>query len=267
MKINSAKLIYFSPTQTTQKVLEGIARGFQVDTVEHLDVTPPAARTQEYDAMRTELAIMGAPVYGGRIPIDAEHRLRRLRGHNTPAIIVVVYGNRAYEDALLELKDLAVEGGFVPVAAGAFIGEHSFSTPATPIADGRPDAQDSQKTVAFGRLIQEKLGDIRALDEIPPLQVPGDYPYRERGKPSRIAPVTREELCGKCGTCATGCPTAAITVGATVSTDQLKCILCCACVKNCPTGARVMEHERIKQSAEWLYANYSERREPELFVW
>ena len=201
------------------------------------------------------------------IPIDAEHRLRRLRGHETPAVIVVVYGNRAYEDALLELKNLAVTRGFVPIAAGAFIGEHSFSTPTTPIADGRPDAQDLQITVAFGRLIQEKLGGIRALDEISPLQVPGNYPYKERGKPSRIAPVTRKGLCGKCGTCATVCPTAAVAVAATVSTDQLGCILCCACVKNCPTGARVMEDARVKQKAEWLNVNCSERKEPELYVW
>ena len=266
MTINSAKLVYFSPTQTTRKVLAGIARGIQVDTVEELDLTPPAARTQELDEMYTELAIMGAPVYGGRIPIDAVHRLRRLRGNNTPAVIIVVYGNRAYEDALLELKHLAVAAGFIPVAAGAFIGEHSFSTPTTPIADGRPDARDLQTTIAFGRLIQEKLGTIHALDEIPPLQVPGNQPYKERAKPWRTAPVTREELCAQCETCSHVCPTAAVTVGAVVTTDPLDCILCCACVKNCPTGARVMEDARITQTAEWLNTNFRDRKEPELYI-
>jgi hypothetical protein len=50
-------------------------------------LTPPAARTQELDEMHTEFAIMGAPVYGGRIPIDAVGRLRRLNGHYTPAVV------------------------------------------------------------------------------------------------------------------------------------------------------------------------------------
>lgn len=266
MIINSAKLVYFSPTQTTKKVLASIARGIQVETVEALDLTPPTAKTQEFDDMHTELAIMGAPVYSGRVPIDAVHRLRRLRGHDTPAVIIVVYGNRAYEDALLELKHLAVDAGFEPIAAGAFIGEHSFSNPNTPIADGRPDARDLQETLSFGRLIQEKLGAIHALDEIPPLQVPGNHPYKERPKPWRTAPVTREALCAQCETCSHVCPTAAVTVGAVVTTDPLACILCCACVKNCPTGARVMEDARIKTTAEWLNTNFRDRKEPELYI-
>ena len=41
----------------------------------------------------------------------------------TPAVLVVVYGNRAYDDALLELSDIATGAGFVPLAAGAFVGE------------------------------------------------------------------------------------------------------------------------------------------------
>ena len=81
-------------------------------------------------------------MYGGRLPADAVKRLSNLKGHNTPAVIVVVYGNREYEDALLELNDLAIEAGFKPVAAGAFIGEHSYSNKDSPIAHGRPDEKD-----------------------------------------------------------------------------------------------------------------------------
>jgi flavodoxin len=106
MNISSATLVYFSPTQTTKKVVEGVARGVRVDTVEHLDLTPPQAKTRECEEMNDGLAIIGAPVYGGRIPGDVAHRLRRLKGNDTPAVVIVVYGNRAYGDALLELRDL-----------------------------------------------------------------------------------------------------------------------------------------------------------------
>jgi flavodoxin/Pyruvate/2-oxoacid:ferredoxin oxidoreductase delta subunit len=210
MKINSTKLLYFSPTKTTKKVVEAIAQGIQVDTVEQLDLTPPAARTRRFDEIRDELVIIGSPVYGGRIPIDASHRLQRLKANNTPAVIVVVYGNREYEDALLELKDLAVEAGFRPVAGGAFIGEHSFANDSTPIANGRPDTEDLKKAREFGKLILERLSDIEAFDDISPLQVPGNFPYKERKTRAGISPITQEERCTTCGTCATVCPTAAI---------------------------------------------------------
>ncbi len=181
MTINSAKLIYFLPTQTTRKVIESIAQGVQIATVEHIDLTPPDARMQKLAEMRDQLAIIGSPVYSGRLPTDFISRLRLIKGNDAPAIIVVVYGNRAYEDALLELRDVALEAGFKPVAAGAFVGEHSYSDNATPIAVGRPDVEDLRKAKVFGKTIHEKLRNMRALDEMVTLQVLGTSPIRNYG--------------------------------------------------------------------------------------
>jgi ferredoxin len=196
--------------------------------------------------------------------------LRRLKAYDTPAVIVVVYGNREYEDALLELKDISVEAGFIPVAGGVFIGEntanYALDNDTAKIAQGRPDTEDLKKAVEFGRVVWKKVADIRALDAISPLQVPGDFPYIERGKPPRTSPTTQETLCARCEECAKACPTAAITVRDEVLTDQDACIMCCACVKNCPTGARVCDHTWMKQAGEWLSANYRERKEPEIYV-
>jgi ferredoxin len=266
MKICSVRLITFSPTQTTRRVVEGIARGVQAERVGHIDLTPPEAREREYEELGDELAILGAPVYGGRIPIEAVRRLRRLKGAGTLAALVVVYGNRAYEDALLELRDLAIEVGFVPMAGGAFIGEHSFSSDETPIAEGRPDAKDLARAAEFGAAIREKVRDMDALDKVPSLHVPGDLPYVDRGKPRQVSPLTREALCTRCGTCATVCPTAAVTVSDVVITDQSACILCCACVKSCPTGARALEDPRVRRSMRWLSKNCRARQEPELYL-
>jgi hypothetical protein len=104
-----------------------------VDAAEQLDLTPPEARIPPFVEMQAELVVIGAPVYGGRIPIDAKFRLQRINAKNTPAVIVVMYGNREYEDALLELNDIVVETGFKPVAGGAFIGKHSFENDSIPI--------------------------------------------------------------------------------------------------------------------------------------
>jgi ferredoxin len=266
MKTNTVKLVYFSPTGTTKKVLEDIAQGLQVETVEHLDLTLPDARTRAIAEMHDELAILGAPVYGGRLPPDAAQRLRRLKGNETPAVVVVVYGNREYEDALLELSDLVAEAGFIPVAGGAFIGEHSFDSEAMPIATGRPDEQDLKKAAEFGRAIQQKMAGIDTLGEMLPQKVPGDFPYKAWSKWTGVAPITQEALCIQCATCIDVCPTAAITMNGTLKTDTEVCIVCCACVKACPTGARVVDHPRIKQSREWLSTNCRTRREPETFL-
>ena len=202
MKIDSTKLIYFSPTQTTRKVVESIAQGIQIVPVEHVDLTLPPAGMQELVEMHDELAIIGSPVYAGRLPVDVISRFLQLKGNATPAVIVVVYGNRAYEDALLELRDLVIELGFKPIAAGAFIGEHSYSNKLTPVAVGRPDMGDLIKATQFGQTVYEKIRDIRKHDEMIPLKVPGNFLYKELRMLSDIAPVTQEVICSKCATCA-----------------------------------------------------------------
>jgi len=267
MKIDSVRLVYFSPTETSRRVVKAVAEGTGYKPVIQLDITPPSSAEQQPEVSGNSLAIIGAPVYGGRLPVDAVERLRKISADGTPAVVVAVYGNRAYDDALLELRDVAVEAGFSPVAGGAFLGEHSYSVDEKPIAPGRPDADDIEAARRFGEKIRENVDAIDVSVDFPPLTIPGNFPYKTRGERSNdIAPVTNEEICIKCGRCAEVCPKAAITVGETVETDPSLCIFCTACVKNCPTGARVWEHPRILGAREWLHANCSERREPETYL-
>lgn len=149
MEIRTVTACYFSPTDTTKKTVEAIARGIR-PVIQILDLTPPAARENPYHFGPEDLLVIGAPVYGGRIPLVEEEAIRHIHGSCTPVVLAAVYGNRAYEDALLELRDLLSCQGFIPVAAGAFIGEHSFGNT---IAAGRPDAEDLAKCADFGRQI------------------------------------------------------------------------------------------------------------------
>jgi ferredoxin len=243
MNIHSVKLVYFSPTMTTKHVVEGIAKGIQDGPIEYIDLTPPTAKKQEFKEFHSELAIIGTPVYGGRVPIDAVSRLQRLRAHDTPAVVVVVYGNRAYDDALLELRNIASEIGFKPFAGGAFIGEHSFNSEETPISSGRPDVKDIEKAVEFGKKIREKIEKTKEMEDLTSLHVSGNYPYRERTQLlEAVFPIVKEELCSMCGKCAEVCPTATITLVTSVMIKQDTCIRCFACVKNCPTNAIIFEN-------------------------
>jgi ferredoxin len=265
MEVKQVKLIYFSPTGTTQKVLESIAKGITVEDVEHINLTLPQGARQTIPPFSDEFVIIGAPVYGGRLPVDAINRFKQLKANKTLAILIVVYGNREFEDALLELKNLAIELGFKPVAGGAFIGEHSFATKDVPIANGRPDSLDIQKAMDFGAKIKDKVTALQSPDAQMDLEIPGRFPYEGGARSMTVAPVTREDTCTVCGTCASVCPTAAISVDGSVATKIELCIRCCACIKSCPTGARVWEDSMMKNIANWLNENCRTRKEPQIF--
>jgi len=266
VEIKTVKLVYFSPTQTTEKVLKTTAKGMGIRDVRNVNLTFSDASSRSRTAKDHDAHIFGAPVYGGRLPALAVKRISQIKGSGTPAVVVAVYGNRAYDDALLELRDLVRQNGFVPVAGAAFIGEHSFSDAKTPIAKGRPDRRDLEKAKRFGASVIDKLKDIDRLDSQPPLHVPGKFPYQPYMAPSGISPETDSTLCSLCEACFNVCPTGAIRMDNEIITDAALCIVCCACVKECPNGARMIEAPRIQKIAQWLNANCRDRKEPEIFV-
>ncbi|MGC9347897.1 MAG: 4Fe-4S binding protein [Anaerolineae bacterium] len=196
----------------------------------------------------------------------AADRFRAVEGDGGPAVLVVVYGNRAFEDALLELYDLAIELGYIAVAGAAFIGEHSYSSPSTPIANGRPDAEDLSLARTFGARVREKLKSAADLAGLPAPQIPGDRPYRSGWEPSTSAATTHPQLCTLCGCCAEVCPVAAITIDSVVRTDVWACIPCNACIRVCPTGARDVDDRHIQRIAQWLSTNFAERKSPETYL-
>lgn len=266
MKLESVALVYFSPTGTTKKVLKGIAGAIGAHDVKEIDLTMPDAASRKFDSKKDGLVILGAPVYGGRIPAVAEERFGKLKGNGVPAVVVVVYGNREYEDALIELRNIALKQGFKPVAGGAFIGEHSFSSNDSPLAAGRPDAQDIAIAQDMGRKIAEKMKGIAGLDDIRELNVPGNSPLKERHEMQRVPPATDESVCIKCMACVGACPTASIVIDKEVVTSAASCILCCACVKVCPSGARSIDSPMIQRIRGWLSEACKNRKEPELFL-
>lgn len=259
------RTIFFSPTGTTRRVLEAIVSGLAVRTVEYLDLTSARARDGTIRNLDGTLTLIGIPVYSGRVPIQAAQALRMIKAAGAPAVLVVVYGNRAYDDALLELKAIAEEVGFKPLAGAAFVGEHSLSTDTTPIAAGRPDSEDLEKARSFGNMIRGMLESMGAVREMPAIDIPGNLPYRDRLSLD-ASPESEEEICARCRKCEEVCPQEAITVGEQgITTDKGKCILCCACVKNCPTGARRLTDPRISQILQKLTTMCQDRKEPEFF--
>lgn len=129
MNIQTLKLVYFSPTGTTKAIVQSIARGINQRDVELIDITRPAARKQPLHTGEKDLLIVGVPVYMGRVPALLGEWLHAIKAHNTPAVSVVVYGNRVYDNSLLELKNVLIEQGCKVMAGAAYIESIPFPAP------------------------------------------------------------------------------------------------------------------------------------------
>ena len=258
--IDKLHLIYFSPTGTTRRTVEQIAGGINAQSVEHHDLTLQTAGVNL--TLTDGLAVIGVPVYAGRVPEVCLQRMQHLSAVQIPVVVVVLYGNREFEDALLELADTVRTKGFVPVAAAAFIGEHSYSTSIQPIAAGRPDQDDLAQARQFGAAIAESLktGHLKG-----PSDIPGSVPYRERPPLGGIAPSLIPEHCTLCGICVSVCPTRVISMADSITTDAAGCVMCCACVKSCPGQARILDHPMLNARREMLTVQYSQRKAPSIF--
>ena len=95
------------------------------------------------------------PSFGGRAPAVAIERLKQISGNGAKCTLVCVYGNRAYEDTLVEMEDAANHCGFQVVAAIAAVAEHSILSQ---YASNRPDASDEKQLVNFADQIADKDG-------------------------------------------------------------------------------------------------------------
>ncbi|MDO5548730.1 MAG: 4Fe-4S binding protein [Eubacteriales bacterium] len=273
MKVQSVTAVYFSATDTTRTVVCRIAQR-AADRLHvpcrTVDFTLPDARRHTTELSRTELVIFGVPVYAGRIPNLLLPFVRTgFLGCDTPAVPVVLYGNRNYDDALIELRDVLESSGFHTIAAGAFIGEHSFSYT---LAAGRPDAADLALADTLAERVTARITGTEALPERP-VPVRGQTPLRpyytprdRAGNPVNILKVKPKtnEGCDQCGLCITVCPMGAIDAGNPRAVTGI-CIKCGACVKKCPQHAKYYDDEKYLYHQHELEEGFARRAEPELF--
>ena len=173
MKFNRVWAVYFSATGTTQKLVTAVADNLSKKLevpCESFDFTLPEERKAPKSFEADDLVVFGTPVYAGRVPNVLLKYLATLEGGGAAAVPLVLYGNRDYDDALIELRDILEKTGFHTLTAGAFIGEHSFSDL---LAAGRPDEQDMEKAREFAGLTYEKAAAITNIQDVLPVHVKG----------------------------------------------------------------------------------------------
>lgn len=248
--------IIFSPTGGTQRVTDIIAQQFDLP-VEKVDLGREAAENFHID--KDDIAIIAVPSFGGRVPAIAANRLAKIQGNRCRCILICVYGNRAYDDTLLELADLAEKQEFKLIAAVTAVSEHSILRQ---YASGRPDQDDFSVLAEYGKRISDKTENSEDNDVLPKL--PGKRPYQKYGN-IPFVPKTGK-TCTDCGICAKMCPVQAINPDNPKHTDKKKCIACMRCVSLCPEKARNIHPFWRFIASKMLQNSCSKRKENELFL-
>lgn len=246
------KKIVFSPTGGTEEVASIIAKNLS-DDITKIDLCNPKLNFKNQTIIQDDLTIIAMPSYGGRAPQVAIERLKQINGNNAKAIIVCVYGNRAYEDTLAEMEDATKDAGFKIIAGISAVARHSIIPK---YASGRPDAKDEKILAEFAKDILTKNQDKIA-------KIPGNRPYK---KTSKIPLVPKpNEKCIKCSICAKICPVEAIDP-VNFKADPKKCISCMRCIDKCPENAREVNKILVKAAALAIKKACSIRKEAELFL-
>lgn len=240
--------IWFSPVYHTRELCRelgaAIGKNLPGSLVEDHDFTDYNAPENPLAFCRDDVAVLAAPVYVGRIPAVFAEKLSALQGNGAKAVLLASYGNRAFEDALAELANVAEKAGFKPFAACACIARHTI---AQACAQGRPDGNDLGEVRNFGLEIAQFL---TAGAREPVLAVPGNVP--DKTAPRFPLPQTVNENCVRCGICQEKCPLHAIDFNDPRLVDPQKCISCMRCIALCPENAREPNPEFIAAVAKKL---------------
>lgn len=262
--------VCFSPTGSTEKAVRAVTEGRSIHApanpaYEYIDVNRPEVRSQTYTFNREDFVVLGTPTYAGRVPNKIMPFFRdKIKGNQTKAVIVVTYGNRSYDDCLMEMILMAEANGFLVAGAAAVPCEHAF---APSLATGRPDSEDLQKLHELGHITGEQLYSDHILRRhiIPGNNPVGPYyvPKKPNGEPAKFLkakPETDMEKCVRCGFCWGNCVMESIEQGVPEIVSGV-CIKCQRCVKMCPKGAKYFDDEDFIQHKQMLEENFASKDE------
>lgn len=267
----NVKVFYFSPVGNTEKIAfylgEALAKGLG-GSVCNQSFTLPQQRQGPLAFSAEDLVVIALPVYAGRLPNVLLKFLQTIEANGALCVPVVVFGNRNFDEALMELSLLLQQAGGQVIGGGAFVAQHAFSKI---LGQGRPDARDFAELDQFARAILDKVqaGSLEMTAVIPGSNPVGPYytPRDRHGVGIDIRKVKPKvgDRCSNCGLCATVCPMGSISLE-NVKEVQGICIKCCACEKRCPQGARYFDDPGYCYHRSELEEVYTRRADPQWFV-
>lgn len=247
--------IIFSPTGGTKKAARAFAKNWP--SCETIDLSDPNEDYTKYIFQQEDVALIAMPSFGGLAPQIALERLGRIKGNLAKCVLMAVYGNRAYEDTLVQMEDAAKECGFQVLAAVSAVAEHSIIHQ---YASGRPDRLDCDALAGFAEKINEKIQKGNLTTPV----IPGNRPYKKAGGVGLVPKAGSG--CTECGQCAKQCPVEAINPQMPKLTDGKKCISCMRCVSICPGKVRKVNKVMVSAAALAIKKACLEPKQNELFI-
>ena len=249
--------IYWSPTGGTEKVSDYVCEKLCRDVI-RLDLIKRPNAVEDLVLNEDDICFISAPSFGGRVPEPEIKLLKKLKPNGARAVLIAVYGNRHIDDTLTELSDELKKIGFRCAAALEAVAEHSL---ARVYGAGRPDDEDRKELNSFGSEIIKAIEENKASDDV---EVPGSHDYKVFNSPPS-KPIVSDKCVGCCR-CANECPTGAIPLEKPNTTDFDKCIACMHCVSICPEKARSVAPEIAKAMEERLFTRCQGRKENKLYI-
>ena len=281
MKLRSVTAAYFSPTGNARRIVTAAAETVSGKTgvpFRTIDFTLPRERRAVHRFEAGDLLVIGTPVYAGRIPNKILPAVQTLfEGNGALAVPVMTFGNRSFDNGLIEMRNELEQHGFHTIAGAAFVSEHVMSDK---LAGGRPDAEDFQAICRFALDVAAKIDALQegpndGMAVIPaPVSVkgedpiPGYYrPLQADGTPANFlkAKPKTTDACTDCGLCAKACPMGSIS-REDFRTVTGVCIKCQACVKICPVQAKYFDDPVMLSHIRMLEEHYARQIENEVFL-
>ena len=215
--------VVFSPTGGTRKVADAVMDGVSKDRI-YIDLSEPGFKGTDVQIGDGDIVVIAVPSFGGRAAPLAMQRLKLLKGNGARCVLVCAYGNRAYEDSMVEMQDVATSIGLKVISTIAAVTSNSI---VPEYGAGRPSKKDLEELTRFGTEVASK--------DTPVSSVPGNRLYKkELG--TKLAPQPTS-ACNKCGKCAASCPTNAIDT-VTFKANKSACVSCMRCIRDCDQDAR-----------------------------
>lgn len=274
LNIEQVSAVYFSPTGKTKQIVchfaASAAKALQVP-LRTISLDLPAEREGRHVFSERELVVVGGPTYAGKLPNKIMPAFREnLIGKGTPAVALVTYGNRSFDNSLAEICAILEGNDFALVGAGAFVAQHAFSKL---LASGRPDEVDMAEVAELSAHV---IALLQRGDDCPQgsLTVDGDaqapyyIPKGEDGQPAKFlkaAPKTDMEKCVSCGLCARLCPMGSIDRDQPDRVTGI-CIKCQRCVHTCPYGAKYFDDPAFLSHVRMLEQHYKDRASNKIFT-
>lgn len=229
--------LYFSPTGGTKRVLDLVCSAWDCEK-EYISLPDMPKMNLSVNFTENDICIVAVPSFSGRVPQFIIPVLRDLHGNKAKSILITAYGNRAFDDTLLELKDTMEQSGFLCYGAIAAVTRHSVMPK---FGAGRPDSDDIEELKQFSIRCRDILNG-----PFSPIDIPGSHPYRKHGSIPFTPKADRH--CTNCGLCHQKCPVHAIPDDNYRQCDKDICISCLQCVAVCPQKARHVSALTLKMA-------------------